>query len=228
MHKVLIVDDDNEILKMMQTALKMKNYEVVVYQEISVPLDIEKFRGFDLILLDIMMTNIEGTEICKRIRKEISTPIIFVSAKDTEEDIVTGLSIGGDDYITKPFSLKQLIAKVEANIKREERNKTARQTFSRVRRDLGKVTFYLEERRVCINSQTIPLTSREYDILELLSRRTSKVLTREEIFAEVYDEYAETLFRSISEYIYQIRQKFAPYGIDPIKTIRALGYKWND
>lgn len=94
MHKVLIVDDDNEILKMMQTALKMKNYEVVVYQEISVPLDIEKFRGFDLILLDIMMTNIEGTEICKRIRKEISTPIIFVSAKDTEEDIVTGLSIG--------------------------------------------------------------------------------------------------------------------------------------
>ncbi|MFC2323808.1 MAG: response regulator, partial [Tannerella forsythia] len=77
MHKVLIVDDDNEILKMMQTALKMKNYEVVVYQEISVPLDIEKFRGFDLILLDIMMTNIEGTEICKRIRKEISTPIIL-------------------------------------------------------------------------------------------------------------------------------------------------------
>lgn len=228
MHKVLIVDDDNEILKMMQTALKMKNYEVVVYQEISVPLDIEKFRGFDLILLDIMMTNIEGTEICKRIRKEISTPIIFVSAKDTEEDIVTGLSIGGDDYITKPFSLKQLIAKVGANIKREERNKTARQTFSRVRRDLGKVTFYLEERRVCINSQTIPLTSREYDILELLSRRTSKVLTREEIFAEVYDEYAETLFRSISEYIYQIRQKFAPYDIDPIKTIRGLGYKWND
>lgn len=191
MHKVLIVDDDNEILKMMQTALKMKNYEVVVYQEIS-------------------------------------TPIIFVSAKDTEEDIVTGLSIGGDDYITKPFSLKQLIAKVEANIKREERNKTARQTFSRVRRDLGKVTFYLEERCVCINSQTIPLTSREYDILELLSRRTSKVLTREEIFAEVYDEYAETLFRSISEYIYQIRQKFAPYDIDPIKTIRGLGYKWND
>lgn len=228
MHKVLIVDDDNEILKMMQTALKMKNYEVVVYQEISVPLDIEKFRGFDLILLDIMMTNIEGTEICKRIRKEISTPIIFVSAKDTEEDIVNGLSIGGDDYITKPFSLKQLIAKVEANIKREERNKTARQTFSRVRRDLGKVTFYLEERCVCINSQTIPLTSREYDILELLSRRTSKVFTREEIFAEVYDEYAETLFRSISEYIYQIRQKFAPYDIDPIKTIRGLGYKWND
>lgn len=228
MHKVLIVDDDNEILKMMQTALKMKNYEVVVYQEISVPLDIEKFRGFDLILLDIMMTNIEGTEICKRIRKEISTPIIFVSAKDTEEDIVNGLSIGGDDYITKPFSLKQLIAKVEANIKREERNKTARQTFSRVRRDLGKVTFYLEERCVRINSQTIPLTSREYDILELLSRRTSKVLTREEIFAEVYDEYAETLFRSISEYIYQIRQKFAPYDIDPIKTIRGLGYKWND
>lgn len=81
---------------------------------------------------------------------------------------------------------------------------------------------------MCINSQTIPLTSREYDILELLSRRTSKVLTREEIFAEVYDEYAETLFRSISEYIYQIRQKFAPYDIDPIKTIRGLGYKWND
>ncbi|WP_139008745.1 response regulator transcription factor [Lactococcus lactis] len=228
MYKILIVDDDQEILKLMKTALEMRNYEVVTRQEVSLPLNIDDFQGFDLILLDIMMSNIEGTEICKRIRREVSIPIIFVSAKDTEEDIVNGLGIGGDDYITKPFSLKQMVAKVEANIKREERNKQAVQDFSEVRRDLGTITFYLEERRVCVNGQTIPLTSREYDILELLSRRTSKVYTREDIYDEVYDEYADALFRSISEYIYQIRNKFAPYNIDPIKTVRGLGYKWHD
>ncbi|MEX2784360.1 response regulator transcription factor [Streptococcus sp. H49] len=228
MYKILIVDDDKEILKMMRIALEMKNYMVTTYSSVSLPLNTNDFRGYDLILLDIMMSNIEGTEICQRIRNEISTPIIFVSAKDTEEDIVNGLGIGGDDYITKPFSLKQLTAKVEANIKREERNKQAVNDFSNIRRDIGAVTFYLEERSIYVNGQTVPLTSREYNILELLSRRTSKVYTREEIYNEVYDEYADALFRSISEYIYQIRNKFSTYKINPIKTVRGQGYKWND
>ena len=227
MFKVLVVDDDEEILKMMRIALEMKNYEVTTYSFVSLPLNIKEFQGYDLILLDVMMSNIEGTEICKRIRNEISTPIIFVSAKDTEEDIVNGLEIGGDDYITKPFSLKQLIAKVEANIKREERNKLATKDFSEIRRDIGPVTFYLEEKSVCVNGQTISLTSREYQILELLSRRPAKVYTREEIYDEVYDEYADALFKSISEYIYQIRNKFSKYEVNPIKTIRGQGYKWN-
>ena len=123
MYKILVVDDDFEILKLMRTILEMKNYQVTTYQEVTVPININNFKGFDLILLDVMMPNIDGMQICKQIRNKVSSPIIFVSAKDTEDDIVSGLNLGGDDYITKPFSINQLIAKVAANLKREERYK---------------------------------------------------------------------------------------------------------
>uniref|UniRef100_UPI002806175F response regulator transcription factor n=1 Tax=uncultured Streptococcus sp. TaxID=83427 RepID=UPI002806175F len=123
MYKILVVDDDFEILKLMRTILEMKNYQVTTYQEVTVPININNFKGFDLILLDVMMPNIDGMQICKQIRYKVSSPIIFVSAKDTEEDIVSGLNLGGDDYFTKPFSINQLIAKGAANLKREERYK---------------------------------------------------------------------------------------------------------
>ena len=108
MHKILIVDDDIDILKMMESALRLKNYKVETRSEINVPVRTQEFQGFDVILLDIMMANIEGTDICKCIRDSISTPIIFVSAKNDERDILTGFDVGGDDYITKPFSLKHV------------------------------------------------------------------------------------------------------------------------
>lgn len=227
MHKILIVDDDIDILKMMESALRLKNYKVETRSEINVPVRTQEFQGFDVILLDIMMANIEGTDICKCIRDSISTPIIFVSAKNDERDILTGFDVGGDDYITKPFSLKQLVAKVEANIKREERRRGIHQTFTDVRRDFGPLTFYLEENRVCIDGKTIPFTSREYDILELLSSHPRKIFTIDEIYTRVYDEDADALLRSISEYIYQIRKKLSCYGVEPIKTVRGKGYQWN-
>ena len=108
MYKILVVDDDFEILKLMRTILEMKNYQVTTYQEVTVPININNFKGFDLILLDVMMPNIDGMQICKQIRNKVSSPIIFVSAKDTEDDIVSGLNLGGDDYITKPFSIKSI------------------------------------------------------------------------------------------------------------------------
>lgn len=228
MYKILVIDDDKEILKLMKTVLQMKNYEVTTRSEATLPVRIEDFQGFDLILVDIMMSNVEGTEVCKLIRDQVATPIIFVSAKDTEDDIVQGLKIGGDDYITKPFSINQLAAKVEAHLKREERVRRSVQKFEEIRRTLGPVTFYLENKQVYINGQLVPLTSREYDILELLSRRPGKVFTREDIYEQVYDDDSEALFRSISEYIYQIRLKFSPFGFDPIKTARGLGYKWHE
>ncbi|MER0123043.1 response regulator transcription factor [Streptococcus sp. ZJ93] len=227
MYKILAVDDDFEILKLMRTILEMKNYEVTTYQEVKVPLSINDFKGFDLILLDVMMPNIDGLQICKKIRDEVDTPIVFVSARDSENDIVSGLNLGGDDYITKPFSVHQLVAKVAAHLKREERHKTSKEKESVVR-ELLPITFYLQEKQVCINGEIVPLTRREYDILELLSRKTNKVYTREDIYEQVYDDEADALFRSISEYIYQIRGKFSPYGINPIRTIRGMGYKWYD
>ena len=227
MYKILVVDDDFEILKLMRTILEMKNYQVMTYQEVTVPIDINNFKGFDLILLDVMMPNIDGMQICKQIRNKVSSPIIFVSAKDTEEDIVSGLNLGGDDYITKPFSINQLIAKVAANLKREERYKQG-ELSNQIVRELSPITIYLQEKIVCINGDSLAFTSREYDIIELLSSNPRKIFTVQDIYENVYDDDAETLFRSISEYIYQIRLKFSSYGINPIKTVRGMGYKWHE
>lgn len=227
MYKILVVDDDFEILKLMRTILEMKNYHVMTYQEVTVPIDINNFKGFDLILLDVMMPNIDGMQICKQIRNKVSSPIIFVSAKDTEEDIVSGLNLGGDDYITKPFSINQLVAKVAANLKREERYKQG-ELSNQVVRDLSPITIYLQEKIVCINGDSLTFTRREYDIIELLSSNPRKIFTVQDIYENVYDDDAETLFHSISEYIYQIRLKFSSYGINPIKTVRGMGYKWHD
>ena len=227
MYKILVVDDDFEILKLMRTILEMKNYQLMTYQEVTVPIDINNFKGFDLILLDVMMPNIDGMQICKQIRNKVSSPIIFVSAKDTEEDIVSGLNLGGDDYITKPFSINQLVAKVAANLKREERYKQG-ELSNQVVRDLSPITIYLQEKIVCINGDSLTFTRREYDIIELLSSNPRKIFTVQDIYENVYDDDAETLFHSISEYIYQIRLKFSSYGINPIKTVRGMGYKWHD
>lgn len=227
MHKILIVDDDVNILKLMAFALRRKNYNVETRSEIRIPVDSQDFQGFDIILLDVMMTNIEGTDICKSIRSSVATPIIFVSAKAEEEDILTGFEVGGDDYITKPFSLKQLVAKVEANIIREERRKGAHRSFTAIRRDFGRLTFYLEEKRICIDGDTVPFTSREYDILELLSSYPTKVFSIDDIYTHVYDEDADALLRSISEYIYQIRKKLSSYGVEVVKTVRGKGYQWH-
>ncbi|MCC9763115.1 response regulator transcription factor, partial [Streptococcus agalactiae] len=171
MYKILVVDDDFEIVKLMRTILEMKNYNVTTYQEVRLPIKISDFDGFDLILLDVMMPNVDGLQICKQIRKSVSSPIIFVSAKDSEDDIVSGLNLGGDDYITKPFSVNQLVAKVAAHLKREERYRNAESNES-VIRELFPLTFYLQEKLVCVNGEAISLTKREYDILELLSSKT--------------------------------------------------------
>ncbi|SDL44514.1 response regulator transcription factor [Streptococcus equinus] len=227
MYKILVVDDDFEILKLMRTILEMKNYDVTTYQEITLPLNSKDFQGFDLILLDVMMPDIDGLQVCRQIRDKVSAPIIFVSAKDEEDDIVTGLNLGGDDYITKPFSVKQLVAKVAAHLKREERFRQA-ESDEKIIRELLPITFYLQEKTVCVNGNIVPLTSREYDLLDLLSANRNKVFTREDIYSHIYDDEADALFRSISEYVYQIRVKFSAYDINPIKTVRGMGYKWYD
>lgn len=230
MYKILAIDDDKEILKLMKTALELENYHVTTCQEIQLPIVFDDFKGYDLILLDIMMPNISGVEFCQKIREEVDSPIIFVSALDTDSEIVQALNIGGDDFIVKPFSLKQFTAKVRSHLKREERIKLKSEKSeksARKKRSLPPVEIYLDERVLCIEKVPLPLTYREFDILELLSRHPHKVFSREEIYEQVYNEESSAMFHSISEYIYQIRLKFSNFGINPIKTIRGIGYKWN-
>lgn len=217
--KILVIDDDPNILRLIKNALSLKQYDVVT-REVIDDINLCDFIGFDLILLDIMMP-ISGLDICEIIRNEINVPIIFITAKDLEEDLIKGIYAGADDYITKPFRIKELLARVEMHLRREKRCKGNAEKIV-----FGKTEIDLANQLVTVNGEKLPITKREFLIIQLFIANTKRSFTIEEIYNRVYPNSSNTQLRSISEYIYQIRNKFKPYGINPIETMWGGGYKW--
>ena len=218
-YKILVVDDDLDILRLIKKVLEYEKYEVVIRNNIG-EIDLCDFTGFDLILLDIMMP-VSGLEICQMIRNQITVPICFITAKDMAEDLVAGINAGADDYIMKPFSMQELLARVKMHLRREERTKgTVHQIKS------GKLVLYNDSKELFIKNNKVPLTSREFDIVSLLASHPNKIYSIEEIYNYLYPQSSEALLRSVSEYIYQIRQKLKPYQLNPIKTLYGGGYQW--
>ena len=218
-YKILAIDDDEKILRLIANTLKANNFHVETRKNIE-EINICDFTGFDLILLDVMMP-ISGLEICRSIRPQIATPILFLTAKDFEEDLLKGIQAGADDYITKPFSIKELIARIQMHLRREERSHNA----SKEEMD-SNITFYRDRQEVYYQSKRISLTKREFDLLYLLAKNENRIFSIEELYNYLYPVSSDAQLRSITEYIYQIRQKFKTHQIDPIKTVWGGGYKW--
>ena len=218
-YKILTIDDDEKILRLIGNALEANNFHVETRKNIE-EINICDFTGFDLILLDVMMP-ISGLEICRSIRPQIATPILFLTAKDFEEDLLKGIQAGADDYITKPFSIKELIARIQMHLRREERSHHA----SKEEMD-SNITFYRDRQEVYYQSKRISLTKREFDLLYLLAKNENRIFSIEELYNYLYPVDSDAQLRSITEYIYQIRQKFKIHQIDPIKTVWGGGYKW--
>ena len=218
-YKILVIDDDIAILRLIKNVLENKNF--VVDTRTSIPeIDICHFIGYDLIILDIMMPH-DGIEICKYIREFISVPIIFLTAKNLEEDIVYGIQSGADDYITKPFSIPELVARVQMHIRREVRNNHSSEILQ-----FGPLAIDKTKEELRISDIHIPTTKREFQLILLLSSNPNRIFSNDELFDYLYPHDSETLGRSITEYVYQIRQKLKPYEINPIKTIWGGGYQW--
>ena len=218
-YKILVVDDDLAILRLIKKVLEYEKYEVVIRNNIE-EIDLCDFTDFDLILLDIMMP-VSGLEICQMIRDQITVPICFITAKDMAEDLVAGINAGADDYIMKPFSMPELLARVKMHLRREERTKgTIHQIKS------GKLILYTDSKERFIKNDKVPLTRREFDIVSLLASHPNKIYSIEEIYNYLYPQNSDALLRSVSEYIYQIRQKLKPYQLNPIKTLYGGGYQW--
>ena len=218
-YKILAIDDDEKILRLIGNALEANNFHVETRKYIE-EINICDFTGFDLILLDVMMP-ISGLEICLSIRSQIATPILFLTAKDFEEDLLKGIQAGADDYITKPFSIKELIARIQMHLRREERSHHA----SKEEMD-SNITFNRDSQEVYYQSKRISLTKREFDLLYLLAKNENRIFSIEELYNYLYPVDSDAQLRSITEYIYQIRQKFKIHQIDPIKTVWGGGYKW--
>lgn len=218
-YKILAIDDDEKILRLIANTLKANNFHVETRKNIE-EINICDFTGFDLILLDVMMP-ISGLEICRFIRSQIATPILFLTAKDFEEDLLNGIQAGADDYITKPFSIKELIARIQMHLRREERSHHSSKEEME-----SNITFYRDSQEVYYQSKSIFLTKREFDLLYLLAKNENRIFSAEELYDYLYPVSSDVQLRSITEYIYQIRQKFKAHQIDPIKTVWGGGYKW--
>ena len=218
-YKILAIDDDEKILRLIGNALEANNFHVETRKNIE-EINICDFTGFDLILLDVMMP-ISGLEICRSIRPQIATPILFLTANDFEEDLLKGIQAGADDYITKPFSIKELIARIQMHLRRDERLcQTSKKEL------ISDITFYRDSQEVYYQSKRISLTKREFDLLYLLAKNENRIFSIEELYNYLYPVDSDAQLRSITEYIYQIRQKFKIHQIDPIKTVWGGGYKW--
>lgn len=216
--KILVIDDEIEICNLIKNALKNQNYEVTIKNN---PTDInkEELINFDLILLDVMMPIIDGFTFCRENRDEIDCPIIFITAKTMEDDMLEGLSIGGDDYIKKPFSILELRARIEAHLRRENREKQ-QSLFS------NGLKFNLKSKEIYFEDNKIPITKGEYKICEYLAKHKGQVFSLEQIFVQVYGFDKDSDDSCIREHIKNIRAKITKYIESPIETVWGIGYKW--
>ncbi len=215
---ILAIDDDAAILQLIKNGLQKDGHQVSVYTSPEqVPLD--RLSRYDLIILDVMMPGTDGFAYCQKIRSLVDCPILFLTAKTEENDITFGLGIGGDDYLTKPFRIQELRARVNAHIRRENREKHNALILDNIRFDLS-------AKKIQIDSTAVPLTKSEYLICEYLARNKGQVFTKEQIYEAIFSLDGDSDNSTISTHIKNIRQKFSPLGVHPIATVWGIGYKW--
>lgn len=220
-YKLLMVDDDKELLKMLSSYFSLKSYTVITAENGIEALEKIHLKP-DIILLDVNMPRLDGIEVCRRIRDSVACPIIFLTAKVEEQDRVMGLLSGGDDYVLKPFHLKELDARIIAHLKREERsrNKTEQRFY-------GELSIDYTSKQVGIKGHTLELTKLEYQIIEFLSMNAGVVFDKERIYEKVCGYEAEGDSRVVTELIRRIRKKLQEQTeTEYIETVWGMGYKW--
>ena len=220
-NKILVVDDEEDLCEILQFNLESEGFAVDIANSAEEALKLLTDEH-ELILLDVMMEGMSGFRMAEKVRKEMhmNTPIIFLTAKDTENDMLTGFSIGGDDYIAKPFSIKEVAARVKAVLKRAgnialpEKKKTI---------EIGELTLDLNSKTVYLNEQQILLTKKEFEILLLLLQNKGRVFSREDILSRIWSDEVYVLDRTIDVNITRLRKKIGIYG-KCIVTRLGYGY----
>ncbi|WP_427109667.1 response regulator transcription factor [Lysinibacillus xylanilyticus] len=218
MAKILAVDDEKDILVLIKNAL-LKDEHLVTTISDATEVSKMDLGAFDLILLDVMMPEIDGFTLCGQIRHAVDCPILFLTAKSLEEDLMYGLGLGADDYIIKPFGIGELRARVNAHLRREKRER-------RSILFVDNVHFNLSGKELFVNEEKVILTKSEYEICEFLARNRGQVFSKEKIYETVFGFDGKSDSTAITEHIKNIRSKLHAFNVDAIDTVWGIGYKW--
>ena len=217
MKKILTIDDEPEILSLIRRSLQ-NEYEVDTCLRPAEELP-KNLAVYDLIISDVMMPGEDGYRIVERIRSEVTCPILFLTAKNMESDVIYGLSVGADDYLQKPFSVAELRARIAAHLRRENRENT------KIIKE-GDVWFYLDEKVIKVKGEPCKLTKSEYDIALFLARNHGRIFSKEQIYEQIYGYEKEGNDTAITEHVKNLRKKLINLSTDPIETVWGIGYKW--
>ncbi len=227
MHRILIIEDEEEIAELERDYLEMSGYDVTIENRGDTGLTAALNEDFDLYILDIMLPEVDGFEICRAVREQKNAPIIMVSAKKDDIDKIRGLGLGADDYMTKPFSPSELVARVKAHLTRYERliNTGVEKNEVIEIRDLK---IDKTARRVWIRGEEKMLTTKEFDLLAFLASNPNKVYTKEDLFREIWEMESVGDIATVTVHIKKIREKIELNTAKPqyIETIWGVGYRF--
>ena len=220
-YKILIIDDDKDILTIITDMLSGYGYEVTTATSADEAFDLLSKSAFHLLLLDINLPDSDGFEICRQLREVSTVPVIFASARTSEDDRVTGYSIGGDDYLPKPYSMKELLVRVQALLRRTYGFSTEERIVS-----FGDVVVNITSRAVTKNGETVSLSLREFDLLAYLCEHKNEAMPKEKILTSVWGAFMTSEASTLTVHIRWLREKLEEDPADPkfIKTVYKVGY----
>jgi len=221
MQKVLVVDDDAHIRDVVCFALRREGFDTLEASTGRAAVEKAEAELPDLIVLDVLMPEGDGITVCKQIRQSSIVPIIFLSSKDAEADRIKGLDIGGDDYVTKPFSVRELIARIKAALRRIDDQPVVLESHL----SIGPLNMNVESRTASIYDQMLDLTRTEFDLLTAMARQDGMVLARANLMSSAYAANRIVSDRTIDSHIRRLRKKLRNLGVDPIHTVHGVGFR---
>ena len=225
MKKILVVDDEPKIIQLTQDYLENAAFSVLSAGDGELALAVIRAEEPDLVVLDLGLPVMDGLDVCRSIRKTSNLPIIMLTARDEEADKLIGLELGADDYITKPFSPKELVARVRSVLRRSELAQEAREVIR-----VGDVTLDIPRMQVTVGGEEIELTATEFQLLQTLASQPGRIFTRSQLLNAVHGIAIESYERAIDAHIKNIRRKLEPVPHEPryIQTVYGVGYRFSD
>lgn len=225
---VLIVDDDPEVLEIIQAYLSREGYRTLTARRGSEALSVARAENPDLIILDLILPDLDGLDVCRQLRHELTAPILLLSARSEEIDKILGLTVGGDDYITKPFSPRELVARVKAGLRRaalQQDRKASGQPQHLVFKNLS---IDLKGYLIYLNGRQVALPAKEFELLRFLALHPNEIFSREDLYRQIWGNDAFGDSRTVMVHIRRLRERLASYpdASGWIRTVRGVGYKF--